>query len=87
MVVDIDKNYYIFYFISKVKPSNKQCLNSGGDFCLLNYEKSTSHRIVIEVTDSGKPSIKKEFVVTIKVLDVNDSPRSLTVSNLLVRID
>ncbi|XP_062500738.1 protocadherin beta-14-like [Corticium candelabrum] len=84
LVDDAGGRFAIVNGALKVKPSNKQCLNSGGDFCLLNYEKSTSHRIVIEVTDSGKPSIKKEFVVTIKVLDVNDSPRSLTVSNLLI---
>ena len=61
-----------------------QCLKSGGDSCLLNYEKGKSHRIVVEVKDNGNPPLKKEFQLTILVKNTNDRPRNLTVSNLLV---
>jgi hypothetical protein len=65
----------------KVRPSNERCLTFGGDNCLLNYEAAKSHTIVVRVTDSGTPPESAEFSVTISIVDENDLPRNLRISN------
>ena len=64
---------------------NSKCLASGGSSCLLNYEKTSSYDLLIRSTDSGNPSRSTDFTVTIKVRDVNDKPRSLTITDYTVK--
>ena len=59
----------------------------GGRQCLLNYEASSSHNIVVRSTDNGKPQLYKDFTLTITVGDVNDQPRNLHLSGYTLRED
>ena len=67
--------------------SNVRCLAEGGSQCLLNYESSKSHLIVIRSTDNGKPALYKDFTLTIAVDDINDRPRNLQLSGYTLRED
>lgn len=67
--------------------SNSRCLAEGGSKCVLNYESSTSHVIVVRSTDNGKPSLYKDFTLTILVGDINDRPRNLQLSGYTLRED
>jgi hypothetical protein len=84
LVDDAGGRFEIVNDTVKVKYSNVQCLKSGGDLCLLNYEKAKSHRIAVEVKDDGISSLTNRFILTITVEDKNDQPRKLTVSNLRI---
>ena len=60
------------------------CLKFGGSFCKLNYEAKKSYDIVVRVTDNGTGNLSNQFKVTIYLKDINDQPRSLTISNNIV---
>ncbi|XP_062505201.1 protocadherin Fat 4-like isoform X3 [Corticium candelabrum] len=71
----------------KVAVTNSRCLAEGGRQCLLNYEASSSHNIVVRSTDNGKPQLYKDFTLTITVGDVNDQPRNLYLSGYTLQED
>ena len=60
------------------------CLKFGGSFCQLNYEAKKSYDIVVRVTDNGIGNLSNQFKVTVYLKDINDQPRSLTISNNIV---
>ena len=60
------------------------CLKFGGSYCQLNYEARKSYDIVVRVTDNGTGNLSNQFKVTVYVKDINDQPRSLTISNSIV---
>ena len=60
------------------------CVKFGGSFCQLNYEARKSYDIVVRVTDNGTGNLSNPFKVTVHLKDVNDQPRSLTISNSIV---
>ena len=55
-------------------------LSEGGSQCVLNYEASKSHKIVVRSTDNGIPARSKDVTLTIRLRDVNDKPRNLKLS-------
>ncbi|XP_028399271.1 protocadherin Fat 4-like [Dendronephthya gigantea] len=65
----------------KISGSENSLLVSSGD---LNYEQSTTHGIIIRCVDSGsKPlTIQKSF--DIQVLDINERPEQIKLSNKVV---
>lgn len=65
--------------------SNKQCLELGGSFCVLNYEAQSSHVIRVKATDNGTPQQSCEKDLRIILRDVNDQPRNLQLSNNQVK--
>lgn len=42
--------------------------------CGLDFETQKYHMILVQVTDSGTPSLSASFSITIQVLDANDPP-------------
>lgn len=64
---------------------NSKCLAVGGSSCLLNYEGSRSHNVVVRSTDSGTPPMSKDFTVTVFLRDINDQPRALGLSGYTVK--
>ena len=69
----------------KVAVSNARCLASGGSACLLNYEVTVFHRIVVRATDNGSPPLRRDTAITIHLTNVNDRPRNLSISNVQVK--
>ena len=71
-----------------VAPSVLGCRNprlGQSDRCSsLNFEDQRSHVITVLVTDTGAPPLSAEFTLRVDVLDINDVPRDLTISNTLV---
>jgi hypothetical protein len=50
--------------------------------CLLDFETKKSHNIIVKVTDDGKPSpTSAEMPLTIEIMNINDAPHSLMLSN------
>ncbi|XP_065053229.1 protocadherin Fat 4-like isoform X4 [Rhopilema esculentum] len=50
----------------------------------LNYEAKNSYTIGIESTDNGNPPMSYQRNLTVKVLDINEAPTSLSLSSLSV---
>ena len=50
------------------------CTLVGGVACLLDYETTPTHHVVIAVTDRGAAPISESFVVRVHVRDANDQP-------------
>ena len=50
----------------------------------LNYEIATKHTITVKSTDSGSPSLSTTKSFTIKVLDVNERPTSVSLNKNVV---
>ncbi|XP_066935500.1 protocadherin Fat 4-like isoform X3 [Clytia hemisphaerica] len=71
--------------VLRVAQDNKDCLSTGGSFCSLNYEASSSHQITLITTDNGNPSQSLTKTFTIFITDINDSPRRIRISNYTVR--
>jgi len=74
----------IDHLFLQVAKSNKDCLNKGGHFCILNFEESSTHQITVIVTDNGLPSQQFTKNLTIHVRNVNDAPRQVSISNFTV---
>ncbi|XP_052767838.1 protocadherin Fat 4-like [Mya arenaria] len=53
----------------------------------LNFEKSKSHEILVEVTDSGTPPRSRVFDIQINITDVNEPPTNITISKNVVPLD
>ena len=69
----------------KVALSNEGCLENGGVFCKLNYEKEASYIITVRVIDSGSPPQSNEASMSISLNDVNDRPRDFKLSSRMVK--
>lgn len=67
--------------------SNTDCLRYGGAYCKLDYEKQSSFKIKVEVTDNGTPAMSSTFDATVQLQDINDQPRSLSLSATVVSGD
>ena len=50
----------------------------------LNYEAARSYSITVKVTDNGSPQLSAQFRLTISILDENEPPSSVTISNSMV---
>ena len=50
----------------------------------LNYEKQTEINVTVRSTDDGVPPLFREETYLITVLDVNENPSNIAVSNLKV---
>lgn len=69
----------------KTSISNTACLSHGGDFCELNYEKHSYHVVRVRSTDNGVPPQSVEADLTIHIIDINDRPRDLKLTNHFVK--
>ena len=69
----------------KVALSNDGCLKNGGDFCKLNYEQQKIYRVSVRATDNGNPPQSTEAILSVTLIDVNDRPRDLKLSNNIVK--
>ena len=67
--------------VIEVAASNAKCLALGGKECLLNIEEKKEYDVVVRATDSGSPALSIDYVLTIRLTDVNDRPRALDLSN------
>lgn len=50
----------------------------------LNYEATRSYRITVRVTDNGSPQLSAQFSLTIRILNENEPPSSVTITNSMV---
>ena len=50
----------------------------------LNYEAARSYSITVRVTDNGSPQMSAQFRLTISILDENEPPSSVTITNSMV---
>ena len=50
----------------------------------LNYEATRSYSITVRVTDNGSPQLSAQFSLTISILDENEPPSSVTITNSMV---
>ncbi|XP_074662803.1 protocadherin Fat 4-like [Tubulanus polymorphus] len=62
--------------------SPKTCTATDTKTCSLNFEKKNSYSLEIGVMDSGEPTQTSTFPMTVKLIDVNDAPRKLTLSSM-----
>ncbi|XP_060077517.1 protocadherin Fat 4-like [Ylistrum balloti] len=65
----------------QVAKPNGVCLQLGGDKCYLNFESAPVLHISVLVTDTGVPSRSDQFEMDINVVDENDPPRNIQISN------
>ena len=65
--------------------SNRNCLANGGSQCVLDYEAASSHTIKVRSVDSGSPAKSIDSSFSIAVINVNDRPRDLNLSNYKVK--
>ena len=63
-------------------PSNVKCLAVGGPACQLNFEATNRYTITVRSTNAANPSQNIDCNLNIDLTDVNDRPRSLTLSGL-----
>lgn len=61
-----------------------QCVQHGGEYCTLNFEKSSGHQVTVMTTDNGVPPLTLSKNFTVYLRDVNDAPRDITLSNYKV---
>ena len=66
--------------------SNVACLKYGGLACELDYERQSTYNITVEVIDNGSPPERNNFVVSIRLRDVNDKPYNLSITNTIVSL-
>ena len=85
LINSADGRFEIDGNVVKVASSNVLCLKYGGVECKIDFESARSHDIVVRVTDSGSPPLEKDFVLTVRVTDANDQPRSLRIDNFQVK--
>ena len=50
----------------------------------LNYEAARSYIITVRVTDNGSPQLSAQFSLTISILNENEPPSSVTITNSMV---
>lgn len=53
----------------------------------LNYEAARSYMITVRVTDNGSPQLSAQFSLTIRILDENEPPNSVTITNNMIAED
>ncbi|KAK3580860.1 hypothetical protein CHS0354_032921 [Potamilus streckersoni] len=70
--------------VLKVNAVGADCVDKGASYCLLDYESQSSHQIVIKAVDDGKPALSSTSRITITVIDINEQPTDLALSNLLI---
>ena len=58
--------------------SDPRCMTIGNAYCALDYETMDSYYITILVQDNGDPPLMAVFDVPIKLRDVNEKPRGIT---------
>ena len=71
----------------KVALSNDDCLEYGGSYCKLNYEKQRFYTLSVRATDNGVPPLNGEANLTISLTDINDRPRNFKLSSNAVKED
>lgn len=54
---------------------------------MLDFERQSDYNLTLSVLDNGKPTLTATFVINIQLTDVNDVPRSLSISANKVQED
>ncbi|XP_059161144.1 protocadherin Fat 4-like [Physella acuta] len=68
---DADGRFELYQSTIKLTQKGAQCTVQ---WCGLDFETQKYHVILVQVTDSGTPSLSASFSTTIQVLDANDPP-------------
>ncbi|XP_059161145.1 protocadherin Fat 4-like [Physella acuta] len=68
---DADGRFELYQSTIKLTQKGAQCT---AQWCGLDFETQKYHVILVQVTDSGTPSLSASFSTTIQVLDANDPP-------------
>lgn len=69
----------------RIATPNTGCLLHGGKYCRLNYEAQSEYTIRVRSMDDGSPVQDFVMDLTISLLDVNDKPRNVSLSNYYVK--
>lgn len=77
LIDDAGGRFRIEYDRLHTNISNDTSTSCGDEPCTLNYENERSHRVTVNVTDTGTPPLSRTFTLGIEVVDVNDAPTDL----------
>ncbi|KAL4238399.1 hypothetical protein ACF0H5_003108 [Mactra antiquata] len=64
-----------------VHAGGPNCQSKGGSSCFLDYESNNEYKLVVKVTDNGSPPLSGIFTNVIRIIDVNDPPRSVALTS------